>query len=92
MNDIIINYQGKKYIYERLSSDVNGNPRYKIRFADLIGEFDWSENTYNKAVKLLNGVGGERMNTRHHPYSIKVTSYNLEDHTRHFVNRLSELS
>ena len=69
--------------YQRLNNDVNGNPRYKITASDLadLSSFAYnnSETSYVNMVKRVRKVGGGKLNTRYHPYSIKVTSYNIVD-------------
>jgi hypothetical protein len=69
--------------YQRLNNDVNGNPRYKISARDLadLCKFDYnnSETSYADMVKRVRKVGGGKLNTRYHPYSIKVTSYSIVD-------------
>ena len=69
--------------YVRLNSDVNGNPRYKIQADDLadasgLKEFSHvSETSYVDMVKRVRKVGGGKLNSRYHPYAIKVTSYDI---------------
>lgn len=79
--------------YQRLNNDVNGNPRYKISASDLadLCKFDYnnSETSYENMVKRVRKVGGGKLNTRHHPYSIKVTSYNIVDTHNDLVKKLN---
>jgi hypothetical protein len=78
-----INNQNILRYYQRLNNDVNGNPRYKITasdLADLSGfAYNNSEASYANMVKRVRKVGGGKLNTRYHPYSIKVTSYSIVD-------------
>ena len=73
-NQNVLNY------YQRLNNDVNGNPRYKITASDLAELANTEANTetsYMEMVKCVRKVGGGKLNTRYHPYAIKVTSYNI---------------
>ena len=69
--------------YVRLNSDVNGNPRYKIQANDLADASGMKEYqsplkaSYENMVKRVRKVGGGKLNSRYHPYAIKVTSYNI---------------
>lgn len=69
--------------YVRLDSDVNGNPRYKIQANDLADASGMKEYqaplkaSYENMVKRVRKVGGGKLNSRYHPYAIKVTSYNI---------------
>tara|TARA_R100001079_G_scaffold107949_1_gene77675 strand:+ start:914 stop:1282 length:369 start_codon:yes stop_codon:yes gene_type:complete len=80
--------------FTRLNNDVNGNPRYKITacdLADIAGiEYNASENAYVDLVKSARKAGAGKLNTKHHPYSIKVTSYNIVRTLEHLVEKLQK--
>ncbi len=76
-----INNQNVLKYFTRLKADANGNPRYKISASDLAElagiDYNRSETAYDNLVKAVRKWGAGKLNTRKHPYSIKVTSYNI---------------
>tara|TARA_R100000951_G_scaffold86673_1_gene74360 strand:- start:505 stop:861 length:357 start_codon:yes stop_codon:yes gene_type:complete len=89
---IEINNQNVLTYFTRINRDVNGNPRYKISASDLAElagiEYNQSETAYENLVKAVRKLGGGKLNTRNHPYSIKVTSYNIERTALYFIDKL----
>lgn len=88
----IINNQNVLKYFTRLNADVNGNPRYKISasdLADLAGiDYNRSETAYDNLVKAVRKLGAGKLNTRKHPYSIKVTSYNIVRTATYLLEKL----
>jgi hypothetical protein len=78
--------------FTRLKSDVNGNPRYKISASDLAElagvDYNRSETAYNNLVKAVRKFGAGKLNTRNHPYSVKVTSYNIVRTALYLIEKL----
>jgi hypothetical protein len=87
-----INNQNVLTYFTRLKSDINGNPRYKISASDLTElagiDYNRSETSYNNLVKAVRKLGAGKLNTRNHPYSIKVTSYNIVRTALHLIEKL----
>ena len=87
-----INNQNVLKYFTRLKADVNGNPRYKISASDLAElagiDYNRSETAYDNLVKAVRKLGGGKLNTRNHPYSIKVTSYNIVRTALHLLKKL----
>ena len=87
-----INNQNVLTYFTRLKSDINGNPRYKISasdLADLAGiDYNRSETAYDNLVKAVRKLGAGKLNTRKHPYSIKVTSYNIVRTATYLLEKL----
>lgn len=85
-----INNQNVLTYFTRLKSDINGNPRYKISASDLAElagiDYNRSETAYNNLVKALGA--GKKLNTRNHPYSVKVTSYNIVRTALYLIEKL----
>ena len=78
--------------FTRLKSDVNGNPRYKISASDLAElaciDYNRSETAYENLIKAVRKLGGGKLNTRNHPYSVKVTSYNIVRTALYLIEKL----
>ena len=87
-----INNQNVLTYFTRLKSDVNGNPRYKISASDLAKlagiDYNRSETAYNNLVKAVRKLGAGKLNTRNHPYSVKVTSYNIVRTALYLIEKL----
>jgi|TARA_R100000482_G_C5103663_1_gene136908 hypothetical protein len=87
-----INNQNVLTYFTKLKNDVYGNPRYKISASDLSElaciDYNQSETAYNNLVKAIRKLGGGKLNTRNHPYSIKVTSYNIVRTALHLIEKL----
>lgn len=92
MKSNTINNQNVFKYFTRLKADSNGNPRYKISASDLAElagiDYNLSESAYNNLVKSVRKLGGGKLNTRNHPYSIKVTSYNIVRTALHLLKKL----
>jgi len=87
-----INNQNVLKYFTRLNADVNGNPRYKISandLAELAGvAYNQSEIAYSNLVKAVRKLGAGKLNSRKHPYSIKVTSYNIVRTATYLLEKL----
>jgi hypothetical protein len=87
-----LNNQNVLKYFTRLKADSNGNPRYKISasdIAELAGiDYNRSETAYNNLVKTVRKLGAGKLNTRNHPYSIKVTSYNIVRTALYLIEKL----
>ena len=87
-----INNQNVLTYFTRLKSDINGNPRYKISASDLTElagiDYNRSETAYNNLVKAVRKLGAGKLNTRNHPYSVKVTSYNIVRTAIYLIEKL----
>jgi len=87
-----INNQNVLTYFTRLKSDINGNPRYKISASDLAElaglAYNQSETAYSNLIKAVRKLGAGKLNTRKHPYSIKVTSYNIVRTATYLLEKL----
>lgn len=59
-----------KIQFTRVTSDINGNPRYVCHFVNLA-------NSYTEAVKLANKIGGRKYNNKKYGGGIVFQSYSL---------------
>lgn len=58
--------------FTRISSDVNGNPRYVCHYLNLSRD-------YERAVKLANRIGGRKYHTKGYGGGIVFQSYSLDE-------------
>ena len=74
--------------WTRISSDVNGNPRYVVHFLALVPDLDtpeiWDEHgigtsswKYQQAVKRANKIGGRKFHNKSYGGGIVFQSYEL---------------
>lgn len=93
-NTTTITNQNVLRYFTRLNRDVNGNPRYKITARDLTEvagvAYNESETAYSNLVKSVRKAGAGKLNTKRHPYSIKVTSYNIVRTAKYLVEKLQK--
>ena len=77
-----------KHDWTRISSDVNGNPRYVVHFLALVPDLDppeiWDEHgigtiswKYRQAVKRANKIGGRKFHNKSYGGGIVFQSYEL---------------
>ena len=77
-----------KHNWTRISSDVNGNPRYVVHFLALVPDLDtpeiWDEHgigtiswKYRQAVKRANKIGGRKFHNKSYGGGIVFQSYEL---------------
>lgn len=72
--------KGSKYPFERVSNDVNGNPRYVLHFLAFAG-------TYEQARIIANRMGWSAYRAKSHGGCFVGQSYSIED----TANRIQDL-
>ena len=76
------------YNWNRIKSDVNGNPRYVVHFLALVPDLNteeiWDEHgigtiswKYQQAVKRANKIGGRKFHNKSYGGGIVFQSYEL---------------
>lgn len=62
--------------FTRLTSDINGNPRYACHFVNLLKE---GETGYGNALHNARSIGGRKFNNKQYGGGIVFQSYNLRE-------------
>lgn len=77
--------------FERINSDLYGNPRYVIHYLECMPEcyndMDISER-YAATCKLMNKIGGRKHHTRSYGGGIAFQSYNLNNTIAYIQNAM----
>lgn len=70
----------KNVHFDRISSDVNGNPRYVMHFTQLLKDTDTGDSAakYEIALKRARKFGGRKFNNKQYGGGIVFQSYNLK--------------
>ena len=78
-------------IWTRLSSDINGNPRYVCFFSHLnTPEEKHNPNAYTLAVTRANKIGGRKYNTKKFGGGIVFQAYSIKELEADIENILKE--
>jgi len=76
--------------YKRVTSDINGNPRYVFHFFNFLNDEEKKGNTsdsYNLATKKAKQIGGKKYRGKDFGGGIVLQSYNIQD----TINEIKEL-
>jgi hypothetical protein len=85
--------QNNKINLERITNDINGNPRYVCHFTEIINEADrlkakitgagYISELYKIAIKKANKIGGKKYHTKRFGGGVVFQSYNTDELERH---------
>ena len=71
-------------MFERINSDINGNPRHVVHFLDLEAPTDASRTSYTltqryeRTLKKARELGGKRHNTKHYGGGVVFQAYDFQ--------------